>query len=62
METIQTTKTMIQHKHKIEYLNLCNIYGNFEITSIFSLKYYSKIRSYTTQKEVIEEIDKLLYI
>jgi len=53
---------MIQHKHKIEYLNLCNVYGSFEITSIFSLKYYSKIRSYTTQKEVINEIDKLLYI
>ena len=55
---------MIDHKrlYKTEYLNLCNIYGSFKITSILSLKIYSEMRSYKTQKELLKEVDKLFNI
>ena len=47
-------------KLKLEYLNLCNIYGAFEVTSIFSFEYYKELRNNLKQIEIINEIEKLL--
>ena len=53
---------MIDHKYKVEYLNLCKTFGTFEIDSIFTFKRYKVIRQELTQSEVIEEIYNLLTI
>ena len=49
-------------KLKKEYLNLCNTYGSFEITSIFSFEYYRELRKNLKQIEIIKEIEELLNI
>jgi hypothetical protein len=53
---------MIDHKYKIEYLNLCKTFGTFEIDSIFTFERYKEIRKEHTQSQVINEIYNLLKV
>ena len=53
---------MIDHKYKIEYLNLCKTFGTFEIDSIFTFERYKEIRKVLTQSQVINEVYNLLKI
>ena len=53
---------MIQHKYKIEYLNLCKTFGTFEIDSIFTFERYKEIRKEHTQSQVINEVYNLLKV
>ena len=52
----------MKQKYKIEYLNLCNIFGSVEVDSIISFNMYCKERDKATQQTIINEIQTIINI
>jgi|TARA_R110002167_G_scaffold71470_1_gene201681 hypothetical protein len=52
----------MKQKYKIEYLNLCNIFGSVEVDSIISFNMYCKEREKASQQTILNEIQTIINI
>lgn len=52
----------MKQKYKIEYLNLCNIFGSVEVHGIISFNMYCKQRDKESQQTIINEIQTIINI
>ena len=50
----------MQQKYKIEYLNLCILFGSVEVDSIISYSMYCKQRNKVSQQTIINEIETII--
>ena len=52
----------MKDKYKVEFLNLCRIFGNVEVDNIISFAMYCKQRETLSQQTIYNEIETITLI
>ena len=52
----------MKHKYKIEYLNLCTIFGHVEVDSVISFNMYCNQRETLSQQTIYNSIEEIMQI
>ncbi len=52
----------MKHKYKIEYLNLCTIFGHVEVDSVISFNMYCNQRETLSQQTIYNDIEEIMQI